>query len=64
MVPAAQAVATLGVMAETIPILPSADFDATTRFWAALGFGARGRWPVACYVRFATPDEARDVHAG
>jgi hypothetical protein len=39
-----------GVMAsearapETIPILPSADFDATESFWGLFGFGVRGRW--------------------
>ncbi|HKX66429.1 MAG TPA: VOC family protein [Intrasporangium sp.] len=38
-------------MAETIPILPSADFDATTTFWAAFGFGARGRWPDYLILR-------------
>jgi hypothetical protein len=31
-------------MPETIPILPSADFDVTTSFWAGLGFTPRGRW--------------------
>lgn len=30
--------------ATTIPILPSADFDVTARFWALLGFTERGRW--------------------
>jgi len=29
----------------TIPILPSADFDVTSSFWAQLGFEERGRWP-------------------
>lgn len=29
----------------TIPILPSPDFDETVRFYAALGFAERGRWP-------------------
>jgi hypothetical protein len=76
----------------TIPILPSADFDETSAFYAAFGFEERGRWPgdylivrnddvgielhfwsnppvdrwtndVACYVRFATPDDARACHA-
>jgi hypothetical protein len=28
-----------------IPILPSADFDATAGFYAPLGFAERGRWP-------------------
>ncbi len=31
--------------ATTIPILPSADFDATTAFWRAYGFAETGRWP-------------------
>ena len=31
-------------MPETIPILPSADFDVTASFWSALGFTERGRW--------------------
>lgn len=30
---------------ETIPILPSADFDASSAFWAAFGFTEIGRWP-------------------
>lgn len=30
--------------AQTIPILPSPDFDATSRFYARLGFTERGRW--------------------
>lgn len=30
---------------ETIPILPSADFDATSAFWALFGFDEIGRWP-------------------
>jgi hypothetical protein len=33
------------VGAITIPILPSADFDATTAFWSLLGFAEIGRWP-------------------
>lgn len=28
-----------------IPILPSADFDATAAFYGAIGFEERGRWP-------------------
>jgi hypothetical protein len=32
------------MQALTIPILPSADFDATARFYAPLGFTERGRW--------------------
>lgn len=31
--------------AETIPILPSADFAATTAFWAPFGFREEGVWP-------------------
>lgn len=31
--------------AVTIPILPTADFDATARFYGAFGFVERGRWP-------------------
>ena len=31
--------------AKTIPILPSKDFDETSRFYAALGFVESGRWP-------------------
>ena len=74
--------------AVTIPILPSANFDATNAFWSRFGFAELGRWPaeylilghhglgielhfwhdpdvdrwtnnVGCYVRFATPGEAR-----
>jgi len=33
------------MQAVTIPILPSADFDATAAFYARLGFAERGRWP-------------------
>jgi hypothetical protein len=31
--------------AVTIPILPSADLDVTSDFWAGLGFAETGRWP-------------------
>lgn len=31
--------------AETIPILPSGDFDRTAAFWAQFGFAELGRWP-------------------
>lgn len=31
--------------ATTIPILPSADFDATAGFYALFGFDEAGRWP-------------------
>jgi hypothetical protein len=30
---------------ETIPILPSSDFDDTSAFFARLGFSETGRWP-------------------
>ncbi len=30
--------------AQTIPILPSPNFDATSNFYASLGFTERGRW--------------------
>jgi uncharacterized glyoxalase superfamily protein PhnB len=30
---------------ETLPILPSWDFDHTARYYAALGFQEEGRWP-------------------
>lgn len=30
--------------AETIPILPSADFDLSASFWAGFGFVETGRW--------------------
>jgi len=33
------------MVAVTIPILPSADFDTTSAYYAALGFRERGRWP-------------------
>lgn len=29
---------------ETIPILPSADFDVSASFWSVFGFVERGRW--------------------
>ncbi len=32
--------------AVTIPILPSADFDVTSSFYALLGFVETGRWPA------------------
>ena len=32
--------------AVTIPVLPSADFDRTAGFYAALGFAETGRWPA------------------
>ncbi len=36
--------------AETIPILPSRDFDETTAFWALLGFEESGRWPESYLI--------------
>lgn len=37
--------------AETIPILPSADFDTSASFWAGFGFLEIGRWPDYLIVR-------------
>jgi hypothetical protein len=39
---------------ETIPILPSRDFDETIGFYALLGFGESGRWPDS-YLIVAHP---------
>lgn len=36
--------------AVTIPILPSNDFNETSRFFGALGFGEVGRWPAAYLI--------------
>ena len=36
--------------AETIPILPSRDFDETASFWALLGFEESGRWPESYLI--------------
>lgn len=47
-------------MAETIPILPSADFDATARFWALLGFGRLARWDD--YLVLRHEDLAIELH--
>ncbi|HLU49490.1 MAG TPA: VOC family protein [Planctomycetota bacterium] len=41
--------------AKTIPILPSASFDETSRFYGALGFTERGRWPRE-YLILERPD--------
>lgn len=38
-------------MTETIPILPSADFDTTATFWRDLGFVERGRWDEYLVLR-------------
>lgn len=35
---------------ETIPILPSRDFDETSAFWALLGFEEGGRWPESYLI--------------
>jgi hypothetical protein len=37
--------------AETIPILPSADFDVSASFWAGFGFLEIGRWPDYLILR-------------
>ena len=37
--------------AETIPILPSADFDLSASFWSGFGFVERGRWPDYLVLR-------------
>ena len=47
-------------MPTTIPILPSADFEETARFYAGLGFQEQGRWPGA-YLILAHP-EAIELH--
>lgn len=38
-------------MTETIPILPSADFDVTEGFWERFGFTPRGRWDEYLVLR-------------
>lgn len=42
--------------AKTIPILPSKDFDETARFYGALGFIEKGRWPGE-YLTLRRDDE-------
>ena len=37
--------------AETIPILPSADFDVSASFWSGFGFVEDGRWPDYLVLR-------------
>ena len=37
-------------MAQTIPILPSPDFDQTTAFYELIGFSEEGRWPGAYLI--------------
>jgi hypothetical protein len=39
------------VTAETIPILPSADFDVSASFWADFDFVETGRWPDYLILR-------------
>ena len=39
---------------DTIPILPSRDFDETVMFWTVLGFEESGRWPES-YLIVARP---------
>jgi hypothetical protein len=50
----------LDMDAVTRPILPSADLDATTAFYAPLGFDVRGHWPQE-YLILAGPD-AIELH--
>ncbi|WP_286928378.1 MULTISPECIES: hypothetical protein [Aeromicrobium] len=38
-------------MTETIPILPSADFDVTVSFWDRFGFTPLGRWDEYLILR-------------
>jgi hypothetical protein len=38
------------VTVETIPILPSRDFDETAEFFARLGFEEGGRWPESYLI--------------
>lgn len=47
--------------AVTIPILPSADFDVTARFYGALGFREAGRWP-GDYLIVRHDDLAIELH--
>lgn len=45
---------------ETIPILPSSDFDRTTSFWSAFGFLHHARWPEYLILRNA--DLGAELH--
>jgi hypothetical protein len=45
----------------TIPILPSADFDVTSGFYASLGFEETGRWPND-YLIVRHPDLGVELH--
>ena len=47
--------------AVTIPILPSADFDVTSAFWASFGFHERGRWS-GDYLILRHDDLAIELH--
>lgn len=46
--------------AETIPILPSADFDLSASFWSGFGFVERGRWPD--YLILRNPELELELH--
>jgi catechol 2,3-dioxygenase-like lactoylglutathione lyase family enzyme len=46
---------------QTIPILPSSDFDATAGFYTRLGFEERGRWPQE-YLLLARPGVPFELH--
>jgi hypothetical protein len=46
--------------AETIPILPSADFDLSASFWSAFGFGESGRWHD--YLILRHPELGIELH--
>jgi hypothetical protein len=42
---------TYRMTAETIPILPSSDFDESASFWSGFGFLEIGRWPSYLILR-------------
>jgi hypothetical protein len=46
---------------QTIPILPSPNFDQTATFYAALGFHEHGRWPEE-YLILARPKDGIELH--
>ena len=46
--------------AETIPILPSADFDLSASFWSGFGFVKVGRWPD--YLVLRHPGHEIELH--
>lgn len=56
----ARAMGQSGMSAVTIPILPSADFDATTQFWSLFGFAELGRWPG--YLIIGQAELAVELH--